>query len=83
MVDPTQTTAYYKPATGYVTNGCFVACSVRTAIGFQPSARPKERNGTYSFSGPGQLTIRWSSGQTEVWRILQLDGLARMDMVSN
>lgn len=83
MVDPTQTTAYYKPATGYVTNGCFAACPVRTAIGFQPGIQPKERDGTYGFNAAGQLTIRWSSGQTEAWRILQLDGLARMDLVSN
>lgn len=56
-----------KVATGYVTRGCEIACTIRTPVGFQPSAAPKSLDGTYRVDARGHLVIRWSDGHWEAW----------------
>jgi hypothetical protein len=56
-----------KVPTGYTTSGCASTCAIRTPVGFQPTAAPKTRSGTYYFDTNGRLVIKWPNSQTEAW----------------
>ena len=58
-----------KVNTGYATTGCANTCSIRTPVGFQPSAAPKTLNGTYTIDINGRVVVAWTGGQYETWTL--------------
>jgi hypothetical protein len=57
-----------KPSSGYSTTGCLRQCPIRAPYGFQSGGNGHRAGGRFSVSG-GVLTIRWSWGSVERWRI--------------
>lgn len=75
-----KTQAIGAASTGIASAGCD-NCTVRTSAGFEDSA--KVLYGTYTNTA-GSVTITWSTGQAETWRVSQpAPDLSRMDLVSS
>ncbi|PZS33197.1 MAG: hypothetical protein DLM59_06805 [Pseudonocardiales bacterium] len=63
------TAANMKRSTGYTTSGCLRACPIRTPINFQPGGVPVTATGTWRLDSYGHLSIGWSWGAGETWRL--------------
>ena len=57
-----------KPSSGYSTAGCLRACPIRAPFGFQSGGNGYRASGRFSVSRD-VLTIRWSWGSSERWRL--------------
>ncbi|MDP9239911.1 MAG: hypothetical protein M3O55_04630 [Actinomycetota bacterium] len=63
------TAANMKRYSGYTTSGCLRVCAVRTPINFQPGGTPITATGTWRMDAYGHLSIGWSWGAGETWRL--------------
>ncbi|MEP6696198.1 MAG: hypothetical protein ABJA34_04875 [Pseudonocardiales bacterium] len=61
--------ANMKRYSGYTTSGCLRVCPVRTPVNFQQGGVPITATGNWAIDAYGHLSMRWSWGATEIWRL--------------